>query len=399
MLRLTFLSHTAMGGPFVVGSHQLAKALAKRGNSVVHISAPLSPAHLSLTFGDAHARLRWRRWLTGGALVNGVREVVPLTALPWSLLRNSVRGWKVYSGCLFESPFRRISYQQLRSSDCILIDEPRFVGLLGGLREVPIIYRATDLYAQQRNDPTIEAAERMLCARADVLLATSEPVAAHLTALSNRPVSIVTNGVEYEHFAQASPQPATSLLTQIGSRASRAVYVGAFDSRFGENILLNAVRALPQATFVLVGPGSKEMAARWALPNVMGLGAQPYQRLPGIFKECSVGLLPLSSAPENAGRSPMKLYEYLAAGLAVAATSTEELRRRALPATCLAHTEADFAAAVTSAFSMAKEPDVLAGARECARTQSWSAKAAGIEELAANARSLPSDPIRVSACP
>jgi len=228
-----------------------------------------------------------------------------------------------------------------------------------------------------------------------VLLATSEPVAAHLTRLSKRRVSVVTNGVEFDHFAQPREGNLTAILTGAGNRASRAVYVGAFDGRFGESTLLTAVRALCDATFVLIGPGSKELAQRWALPNVLGLGPQPYEALPGILSECSVGLLPMSSAPENAGRSPMKLYEYLAAGLTVAATSTEELRRRALPATSLAQSAYDFARAVASAFSMAQEPDILADARECARAQSWSEKASRIEELIAGAKSLPG----VAACP
>ena len=78
---------------------------------------------------------------------------------------------------------------------------PQVVGL-DRLPGVPLIYRATDLYAQQRNDPAIEAAERRICARADVLLATSEPVAAHLRQLSNRPVQVLTNGVEFERFSE-----------------------------------------------------------------------------------------------------------------------------------------------------------------------------------------------------
>lgn len=397
-MRLTFLSHTAMGGPFVVGSHQLAKALARRGNSIVHISAPLSPAHLGIAMRDPHARLRWRRWLTDGATSEAVREVVPLTVLPWSLLRQSMRGWKIYSGCMFESPWRRLSLQSLQSSDCVLIDEPRFVGLLDALRDVPIIYRATDLYAQQRNDPAIEAAERVICARADVLLATSEPVAAHLTRLSNREAPILTNGVEFEHFSEPQAGTRDRELIPLGSRSSRAVYVGAFDSRFGSQAFVNAVSALREVSFVLVGPGSKELADRLGASNVVGMGPQPYQVLPSILRECSVGLLPLSAAPENLGRSPMKLYEYLAAGLTVAASSTEELRRRSLPATSLADCDADFPSAVTAAFSMARQPARLAEARACARAQSWSAKAVEIEELAADALARPVPTERVTAC-
>ena len=35
-----------MGGNFVVGSHHLATAFAARGHEVLHVSAPVTPAHL-----------------------------------------------------------------------------------------------------------------------------------------------------------------------------------------------------------------------------------------------------------------------------------------------------------------------------------------------------------------
>ena len=42
-MKIAFLSHTAMGGDFVVGSHHLATALAARGHDVLHMSAPVTP--------------------------------------------------------------------------------------------------------------------------------------------------------------------------------------------------------------------------------------------------------------------------------------------------------------------------------------------------------------------
>ena len=57
----------------------------------------------------------------------------------------------------------------------------------------------------------------------------------------------------------------------------------------------------------------------------------PYQSIASELHRARVGLLPLSASRENEGRSPMKLYEYLAAGLRVLARSTSTLvERRAL---------------------------------------------------------------------
>ena len=61
------------------------------------------------------------------------------------------------------------------------------------------------------------------------------------------------------------------------------------------------------------------------------LGPRPYAEVPAYLQHADVGLLLLSPDPANAGRSPMKLYEYAAAGLPVLARATPELQRRAEP--------------------------------------------------------------------
>jgi len=85
---------------------------------------------------------------------------------------------------------------------------------------------------------------------------------------------------------------------------------------------------------------------RWPAANVHLLGSRPYAELPGYLQHADLGLLPFNNHPGNAARSPMKLYEYAAAGLPVVARRTPELERRnepfvhfyddasALPAVC-----------------------------------------------------------------
>ena len=85
-MKIAFLSHTAMGGNFVVGSHHLAAALAAHGHEVQHVSAPVTPAHM-FALGDGFVRARLARWWRGGETLAGVRDVVPFSPLPWPLAR------------------------------------------------------------------------------------------------------------------------------------------------------------------------------------------------------------------------------------------------------------------------------------------------------------------------
>jgi Glycosyl transferases group 1 len=382
-MKLVFISHTAMGGPFVVGSHHLATALARLGHKVAHVSAPLSPGHLAWAIRDRYVRMRWRRWLRGGETVTGVREQVPLTPLPWSAMRRSRTLSALYSTCMLASPWRGYSGLRLDDADCLIVDEPRFVGLVCAQRHQAIIYRATDLYAQLRADPTVEGAERIVCEHADTLVATSRPVAAHLAALSRREPHLMTNGVDFEHFVtRRAPTWDWSL---PGERVTRALYVGAFDGRFGEGALRGAAASLPGKTFILAGPGSEAVSAALARPNVVALGPVKYSLLPDLMQQCSVGLLPLSQHSANAGRSPMKLYEYAAAGLSIAATATAEIRQHALPTLCIAGDEKSFADAVRRAFDASSQASLVDAARTCAAAEGWLRKAGDLAQLAAAA--------------
>lgn len=370
-MRAAFLSHTAMGGNFVVGSHHLATVFAARSHQVLHVSAPVTPAHLML-LRDAFVRRRFARWWSGGSRMAGVRDIVPFSLLPWTLARRSPSLMRIHAATMLASRSSAIGSLCLHDADCLIVDEPRLAGLAGPSPRM-LVYRATDLYAQMRGDDSILEVERELCGRADLLIGTSEAVAEHLRALSGRPVHIIGNGVDYEHFAVARAAQTPPELP--GERSARAIYVGAFDDRFCVSALRAAAIKLPYAHFLLAGPGSDRIASGIGLPNIHGLGAVEYRRLPALFAQCAVGLLPFSRNAANSGRSPMKLYEYAAAGLCVAATSSMRPGATLMPTLCVAGTEDSFPGAVTQAFERASDAALVVRARELARAEDWNAKA------------------------
>ena len=78
-----------------------------------------------------------------------------------------------------------------------------------------------------------------------------------------------------------------------------------------------AAAALPEFTFVLIG------AVNGALPrsaNVHSVGAVPYDELPAHLQFGDVGIVPYRRGTFNDASCPLKVYEYLAAGLPVVAT-------------------------------------------------------------------------------
>ena len=207
--------------------------------------------------------------------------------------------------------------------DVLLVDEPRLVGIEESIRPTIWAYRATDNYAQIKSDPSIETAERVICQRVDQVIATSEPVASHLRSLSGRSVTTIENGVDLRHLRRPAPEHAG--LTHLST--PRVVYVGAIDFRFDFPLVRRLAADYPGTQFVNYGPVTIDLGGD-ELPNLHFLGPLPYAALPSVLQHCDIGLLPMNDHPSNRGRSPMKYYEYLAAGLRVLVRRTPEIDRR-----------------------------------------------------------------------
>jgi glycosyltransferase involved in cell wall biosynthesis len=143
------------------------------------------------------------------------------------------------------------------------------------------------------------------------------------------------------------------------------VYIGALDARLDFVMIRELCLAIPQLTVILIGPLlNPPPQALSCLRNLLLLGPRSYDSIPAFLQHAEVGLLPLTSHPSNAGRSPMKLYEYGAAGLCVVAISTPELSRRALPFVALAKDTGEFIAHVKAVLD---NPQLLADKRRAAK--------------------------------
>jgi glycosyltransferase involved in cell wall biosynthesis len=78
---------------------------------------------------------------------------------------------------------------------------------------------------------------------------------------------------------------------------------------------------------VLVGPVRKDagIVALRHLPNVHIVGPRPFESLPAIMQKLDVGLIPLQINSFTKGIRPLKLAEYLSAGIPVVASKLPEL--------------------------------------------------------------------------
>ncbi len=239
------------------------------------------------------------------------------------------------------------------------------------LRRVPrrLVYDCMDEWSEfEGADPAIARREHALASAAHRIWATSRQIESNLRAKYGEKVEFVPNGVEFEHFApvpaaRAARSPTTAVLG----------YMGAIASWFDEELVRAVADLLPNWEIRLVGPVTLDPARRARLEHsrIRLLGKRPYDSLPAELAQFDVGMIPFQLTKLILGTNPVKLYEYLAAGLPVVATPMPEVEAFSEPgvARC-ASTAADFARTVREL----RDSDAVARRQEIARGHGWTAR-------------------------
>mgnify|MGYP001084258973 CR=1 FL=1 len=137
------------------------------------------------------------------------------------------------------------------------------------------------------------------------------------------------NGVDYQHFNQQDPgDPPADLAGILDGGRPLIGYHGALASWFDYQLLTALARRLPEMDFVLIGmdyDGSLAESALLEEPNLHYLGQVDYDQLPGYVGNFDVGLIPFQVNEITRATSPIKLYEYLAAGVPVVSATLPDV--------------------------------------------------------------------------
>ena len=204
---------------------------------------------------------------------------------------------------------------------------PTTARFLSHLRPDKVVYYCVDEWSAFTflNGKLMEQMEGDLIRRSDVVIASAEKLYESKRRL-NRHTYLVPHGVDSEHFGKALR--AETVVPEEIVRLPRPT-IG-FWGLIHEWIDLDLVRQVaeqrPQWSFVFVGKVGVDCGSLARRPNVHFPGVRPYESLPAFAKGFTAAILPFKINRLTENVNPIKLREYLAAGLPVVSTPLREAK-------------------------------------------------------------------------
>lgn len=203
---------------------------------------------------------------------------------------------------------------------------PAAASVAGRLGESLVIYHCVDDFTAFEGTPAAAIAELEadLCRRADLVVVSAEKLLRERRRHNPRTV-LVRHGVDHPHFSKAL-SPELVVPPEIAS-LPRPVFgfFGLLAEWVDLELLGRVADRWPSGSLVLLGKESCDSSALRRRGNVHLLGRKPYGSLPAYCKGFDVALMPFRVNQLTLAANPLKVREYLAAGLPVVSTAIPEV--------------------------------------------------------------------------
>ena len=179
-----------------------------------------------------------------------------------------------------------------------------------------------------------QAVEAMVLAGADLRVAVSEEVAADVHPFcGGGPLVVVPNGVDVELFRDRPDRARARAELGLPASAQLLCFSGSLRPWHGLDIAIEAMAALPVDVHLVVAgdgpvrPALESRAHQLGLDRrIHWLGQVAHRHIPRVLAACDVALAPYP-ALQHFGFSPLNIYEFLAAGIPVVASSIGQIPR------------------------------------------------------------------------
>lgn len=203
---------------------------------------------------------------------------------------------------------------------------PAAAVVAGEFGEEPIIYYCVDEYTKFSgvSSNSLAELEQVLLRRADLVVVSAERLY-HSKVKTNPRTVLIRHGVDFDHFRQAL-DPKTSVPDELRNLPRPVIgFFGLIADWVDLELMAAVANKFSHGSMVLVGKAATDTSVLEKVPNVHLLGRKSYKSLPGYCKGFDVALMPFRINELTLNSNPLKVREYVAAGLPVVSTAIPEV--------------------------------------------------------------------------
>lgn len=252
--------------------------------------------------------------------------------------------------------------------------------IAGKLGETEQIYYCVDEYTAFTGvSAGLKEIEEDLFRNSDFVVVSAETLLESKKKF-NEKMFLIRHGVDFHHFRKALGE-ATKIPDEIANLPRPIIgFHGLLADWVDFELLKKIAEHFKNGSVVLIGKitfdAEKKIKILDDIPNIHFLGRKPYEELPQFCKGFDVALNPFVMNELTRNVNPLKVREYLAAGLEVVSTDIQEVR--VLPYCLIGKTHADFIAKIEEILQNPKPREEVSDA---IRHESWDAKVDELREI------------------
>jgi glycosyltransferase involved in cell wall biosynthesis len=250
---------------------------------------------------------------------------------------------------------------------------PNTADYVGSLGEQLAVYYCVDEWSMfsYLDRAQTQAAERKLLERVDAVFAINHALADAKRAI-NQQTFVSPHGVDHKVFARALDPEVVVPADLAALPGPRIGFYGTLRDWVDFELIAHMARARPKWQIALIGQVLCDVSAVKDLPNVHLLGQKRHDELPAYCKGFDVGMIPYRIDERMTFVNPLKLREYLSAGVPVVSTPVPEVVRYSHMCR-IAATPEEFVAAVDAALAEAS-PDARRARSDAMTQETWAAR-------------------------
>ncbi len=320
------------------------------------------------------------------AFTEPIREVEPNIFL-LNPLAIPAYGNKIVVSLNQRSLIRQVkkAMRKLGFSDVInMVFNPAAGMIAGKLGEKELIYYCVDEYTAFTGSSALKEIEEKLFRIADLVVVSAEKLYESKKQF-NPNTHIIRHGTDWRHFRTALDE-STEIPHDIANLPKPIIgFHGLLADWVDFELIKKTAEHFKDGSIVLIGKIAVDAEQKIKLlndvPNVHFLGRKPYTELPAYCKGFDVAINPFEINELTLAANPLKVREYLAAGLPVVSTDIPEVR--ILPDCLVGVDHSDFIKKVEMAIAGPKPREAVSDA---IAHESWEAKVEELRNLIMNSK-------------